>query len=918
MPPRMDKFPSEGLEGAPSKDIGWHFGDPVPNARGHVICKLCGKVTKGGITRFKEHIAHKGGEVSSCPNVTGIIRESMMKLLQEAKDKKLDKRRRTDEFLTQLRGEEDDEFFDDVSAMRQATREKGRSSSHGSVRGHRGERSIPSESEFNLRGAIPELVKSKSLRQPKVSESILKTLRKKMGEAVSKFLIYERLPFQLANSPWLYNLIQVSMEVGKGVKLPTPYEVSDVYLASEYEQVREWVNELKMQWKELGETLMCDGWTNSLNQMHIINFLVYCSKGTIFWKSVDVSRVSSRDADFYYDLLDKVIEEIGEEYIIQIVTDNEAAMEAAGKRLMSKRIHLYWTSCAAHCLDLCLEDIGKKSSVARVLEEVKKVTCFIYNHIWTVDLMKKYTNGIQRIQMWTKKSGPAYEAKKIVLGKDFWKKATDIIKVYEPLVKVLRLVDSDEKPTMGFIYEAIDRAKRAIKENCRYSTEYESIIDNRWNFMHSDLHSAEHSANVLSETLERTRSVIERLEPSMDIQIRMVNQLLTFRGKHETFGTPQAQRAWSLMNPVEWWMIYGTCTPELQRLAIKVLSQTTSASNCKRNWSTFSYIHTKARNRLKYKKLEKLVFTYYNMRLKMRHQKRMSNDAINTSYNPISLDHISEDVDPLSEWLQEKENPLLDGENVGLFPADSSDDEINVVDQSEEQNLSDSSSSATPTQSGGDRQDSGTGGLSPIYDDRESDDREEYGICSAGGRFRHMSKFGGNMSATPSGSRERSESRARSKEKGKRNKMHTSEGSSSRRRSTSSNPGYTNSSTSTHDFYPPGSGKSSYSQPPHGYYSFPNYSMPMPYQPQMYPPPPIYQPPPPQMYPPPPMYQPPPPHMYPPVPPQLFENQGENVTFFGYIFGQGPQSRRSNQDTSEGEGEGGGEAYDLPRYSTNW
>ncbi|KAK8498006.1 hypothetical protein V6N12_001364 [Hibiscus sabdariffa] len=897
MPPRIDKFPSEGLEGAPSKDIGWHFGDPVPNARGHVICKLCGKVTKGGITRFKEHIAHKGDEVSACPNVTGIIRESMMKLLQEAKEKKLDKRRRTDEFLTQIRGEEDGEFFDDVSAMRQATREsiqsqhewhrreefrrstggwgnvyeEGRSSSHGSVRGHRGERSIPSESEFNLRRAIPELVKSKSLRQPKVGESILKTLRKKMGEAVSKFLIYERLPFQLANSPWLYNLIQVSMEVGKGVKLPTPYEVSDVYLASEYEQVREWVNELKTQWKELGATLMCDGWTNSLNQIHIINFLVYCSKGTVFWKSVDVSSVRSRDADFYYNLLDKVIEEIGEEYIIQIVTDNEAAMKAAGKRLMLKRTHLYWTSCAAHCLDLCLEDIGKKSSVARVLEEAKKVTCFIYNHIWTVDLMKKYTNGKQILRpaltrfathfiqleeitrqkqglrdmfnskefkesKWgQQKSGHAYETKKIVLGKDFWKKATDIIKVYEPLVKVLRLVDSDEKPTMGFIYEAIDRAKRAIKENCRYSTEYERIIDNRWNFMHSDLHSAgyflnpqfqfgvEHSANVLSETLEGTRSVIERIEPSIDMQIRMVNQLLTFRGKHETFGTPQAQRAWSLMNP-------------------------------------------------------------------------------DTSYNPISLDHIFEDIDPLSEWLQEKENPLLDGENAGLFPADSSDDEINVVDQFEEQNLSDSSSSATPTQSGGDGQDSGTGGLSPIYDD----DRE--------------SEFGGNMSATPSDSRERSESRARSKEKGKGTKKHTSEGSSSRRRSTSSNPGYTDSSTSTHDFYPPGSRQSSYSQPPHGYHPFPNYGMPMPYQPQMYPPPPMYQPPPPHMYPPPPMYQPPPPHMYPPVPPQLFENQGENVTFFGYIFGQRPQSQRSNQDTSqaEGEGEGGSEAYDLPRYSTNW
>jgi len=36
--------------------------------------------------------------------------------------------------------------------------------------------------------------------------------------------------------------------------------------------------------------------------------------------------------------------------------------------------------------------------------------------------------------------------------------------------KVLKLVDCDEKPTMGFVYEAIDRAKQAIEKNCRYHT----------------------------------------------------------------------------------------------------------------------------------------------------------------------------------------------------------------------------------------------------------------------------------------------------------------------------------------------------------------------------------------------------------------------------------------------------------------
>ncbi|TYG89776.1 hypothetical protein ES288_A12G127800v1 [Gossypium darwinii] len=431
---------------------------------------------------------------------------------------------------------------------------------------------------------------------------------------------------------------------------------------------------------------------------------------------------------------------------------------------------------------------------------------------------------------------------------------------------------------MGFIYEAVDRAKRAIQQNCRYFTEYEKIIDNRWNFMHSDLHSAgyflnpqfqfgvEHSENVLIETLEGTRSVIERLEPSMDTQVRMVNQLLLFRDKHETFGTPQAQRAWN---------------------------QTTSASNYERNWSTFSYIHTKARNRLKYKKLEKLVFTYYNMRLKMRHQQRMSTDDINASFNPISLDYIFEDVDPLSEWLHEKENPLLDGENAGVLPVDTSDDEMDV-DQSQQQILSHSSSSSTPSQSG-DGPDGG--GLSLIDEDDGYSYGGEYGGGTTGGHFRDRSEFDGNMFPEPR--RDRSEPRAPSKGKGKK---HTSIGSSSGsgRRSSSSNLGYSDSSTSTQGFYPPEQPSHGYPQP-YGYYPpFPNYGVP--YQPQMYPPPPMYHPPPPFMY--------PPPQIYPPY--QLNENQGENVAFFGYIFGQRP--RESSQERSQSEGEG----FDLPRHSTNW
>ena len=54
------------------------------------------------------------------------------------------------------------------------------------------------------------------------------------------------------------------------------------------------------------------------------------------------------------------------------------------------------------------------------------------------------------------------DMKRKVVEEMFWKKAANIVKLAEPLVKVLRLVDG-ERLAMGFIYEAMDQAKEQIR-----------------------------------------------------------------------------------------------------------------------------------------------------------------------------------------------------------------------------------------------------------------------------------------------------------------------------------------------------------------------------------------------------------------------------------------------------------------------
>ena len=53
-----------------------------------------------------------------------------------------------------------------------------------------------------------------------------------------------------------------------------------------------------------------------------------------------------------------------------------------------------------------------------------------------------------------------------ILMPTFWTSIVYILKVFGPLVRVLRLADGENRPTMGYIYEAMDRAKETIAKSC--------------------------------------------------------------------------------------------------------------------------------------------------------------------------------------------------------------------------------------------------------------------------------------------------------------------------------------------------------------------------------------------------------------------------------------------------------------------
>ncbi|KAL6524812.1 hypothetical protein OROMI_030405 [Orobanche minor] len=336
------------------------------------------------------------------------------------------------------------------------------------------------------------------------------------------------IPFNVVNSTFWKPAVEAIAEYGPGFKPPSMWELRTWILKAEVEDINNLKKEHVKAWKEYGCSIMSDGWTGGKSRC-LVNFLVNSPHGTFFLRSIDASH-TIKNGELMFKFLDDIVKEVGEEYVIQIITDSAPNMKNAGKRLMEKRQKLWWTPCAMHCIDLMLEDIGKMKVFDNTLQKAKKVVKFIYGHSIILAMMRGFTYDRELIRpavtrfatafltlqciykqkrplaiMFTSKEWEETTFSRTTEGLDtinivlydpnFWPHVAFCIKATVPLVCVLKEVDSEERPTMAFIYELMDKAKENIKANFNGAErKYQPIwrkIDSRWTpQLHQPLHAA--------------------------------------------------------------------------------------------------------------------------------------------------------------------------------------------------------------------------------------------------------------------------------------------------------------------------------------------------------------------------------------------------------------------------------------------
>ena len=156
---------------------------------------------------------------------------------------------------------------------------------------------------------------------------------------------------------------------------------------------------------------------------------------------------------------------------------------------------------------------------------------------------------------------------------------------------------SGTKPAVGKVYfkmysllQHIDgMAADDISEVDR--EQLKTFVNNRWQMLHTDMHSAGfvldpeynfagYSQSTNEEVMSGFCNIIEKLySNNVEKQATVLQQLTKFRDSTGIFSRETVKVAAKQMPAHSWWATFGGGVPELQNIAVKVLSQVIAA-NC--------------------------------------------------------------------------------------------------------------------------------------------------------------------------------------------------------------------------------------------------------------------------------------------------------------------------------------------------
>ncbi|RZC56751.1 hypothetical protein C5167_015603 [Papaver somniferum] len=425
---------------------------------------------------------------------------------------------------------------------------------------------------------------------------------------IGRFFLANGIDFSAANSSTFDKMIHALVGVGStAYKVPSCNDLKGWILEGELKAMRDHVQEVVCSWGSTGCSILLDGWTNEKGR-NMINFVVDSPLGPIFMKSADFSD-SIGNVDSMISLLSGVIEEVGVENVVQIVTYSTAAS---------------------------MEAVGMLGTERGILGKAKTISKFIYSHETVLKLMKEHTRGFDIVSSSRIRSMMPFliletiEAQKKNLREMFisleWKNSTLASTADGRMVAGL----VTGEPSFWAEAEMLVKVKETIKKIYKgRKTEYQplwTVIDGIWDDqLHSPIHAAGYYLNpglfyfkdfyADDKVKAGLLCCIVRIVEDEREQDLIASQFDEYRNASGAFGDGDAVCQRAKLAPAKWWSLYGGECPELQQFAIRILSQTcTGALRYGLKRSLTEELHMeKERNCLEQKWLSELTFVHHSL-----------------------------------------------------------------------------------------------------------------------------------------------------------------------------------------------------------------------------------------------------------------------------------------------------------------
>ncbi|KAG0472120.1 hypothetical protein HPP92_016666 [Vanilla planifolia] len=166
------------------------------------------------------------------------------------------------------------------------------------------------------------------------------------------------------------------------------------------------------------------------------------------------------------------------------------------------------------------------------------------------------------------------------------------------------------------------------------------------------------SSYKLPEVIRGLNECITRLELDDGTRVCAVTRvpiISDFVLAKADFGTELALSTRVELDPATWWQQHGISCLELQRIAVRILSQTCMSFGCEHRWSALDHLPYSRKKRMDQSRFNDVAFVHYNLRLRERQMKRVDS---NTSLDNFFVESL------LGGWVKAPENAALTTDEV--------------------------------------------------------------------------------------------------------------------------------------------------------------------------------------------------------------------------------------------------------------